>query len=136
MKPELHYLILNNIAYADVLIGDRSLLAEADTYSAEAYKNAPWLPPIIGTRGAVLVELGQVEPGIGLLKQALEKHTDAQSKALNACYLAIAESRRDNATTAQKYLETARSLDSTCYLLQKAEQLIELNVDAAYPALS
>ena len=47
-------IILNNVAYADALIGDPALLPEADTYSKEAYGAAPWVPSIIGTRGTVL----------------------------------------------------------------------------------
>jgi hypothetical protein len=41
-KPNgTRYIILNNIAYVDALIGDPGLLPEADAYSKEAYAAAP-----------------------------------------------------------------------------------------------
>ena len=125
-KPnEKRYLILNNIAYTDALIGGHELLAEADAYSKEAYDNAPWAAYILGTRGTVLVELGQLEPGIKLLKEAFEKHTGERNKALNACHLAIAWFRTGDRKEAENYLQLGRQLDPECSLLERAES--ELN---------
>jgi tetratricopeptide (TPR) repeat protein len=127
LKPELKYMVLNNIAYANLMVGDSQLLPEADAYSAEAYQNAPWMPAIAGTRGAVLVEMGRLNEGVSLLKRAMAEHTDAQGKAANACYLAIAESHRGNPEEARRYLETARALDPTCYLLPRATEQLALS---------
>jgi tetratricopeptide (TPR) repeat protein len=120
MKPEHKFVVLNNIASADILIGDPSLLAEADRYSAEAYQNAPWAPPIIGTRGAVLVEMGQLDEGIALLQEAMAKNTEAQGKAFEACYIAIGEKRRGNVAEGRRYLDMARSLDPRCPQIARA----------------
>jgi len=112
------FLLLENIAYTNILINRVDLLQEAAIYSAEAYQNAPWEPAIIGTRGAVLVELGQLDEGIMLLKVAMAKHSSAQGKAANACHAAIGESRRGNVSESQHYFHIARSLDPQCYLLE------------------
>jgi tetratricopeptide (TPR) repeat protein len=120
-EPGLHYLLLNNIAYLNALIGDPSLLPEADQLSAEALKHLPWLPAVIGTRGTVLVELGRFEEGITLLKKSMSLHGDKQGKALNACHVAIGELRRGDPDGARKYLATARTLDPRCFLLPTVE---------------
>ncbi len=118
LKPSLKFTLMNNIAYTNILINRVDLLQEAAIYSAEAYQNAPWEPAIIGTRGAVLVELGQLAEGIMLLKVAMAKHSSAQGKAANACHAAIGESRRGNVSESQNYFQIARSLDPQCYLLE------------------
>ncbi|HSL45630.1 MAG TPA: site-2 protease family protein [Anaerolineales bacterium] len=120
-EPGLYNLLLNNVAYLDALLGDRSLLPEADQFSFEALKHLPWLPAVIGTRGTVLVELGQLEEGIATLKKSMAMHGDKQGKALNAGHIAIGELRRGDLNAARKYLATARTLDPKCFLLQDVE---------------
>jgi len=126
--PELNAagraIILNNIAYADVLIGDAHLLAEADRYSQEAMKNFGWMAPVKGTRGCVLLELGQIEPAITLLLEAMKENDLASSKSLNACSLAIAEARRGKPTEGRKFIEEARRLNHACFLLARAEEAV------------
>ena len=120
-KHDKHYLLLNNIAYVDALIGDPELLPEADAYSKEAYNRTPWVPSFCGTRGTVLVEMGQFEEGIKLLQEAFEKHEQVPNKALNACNLAIAYARIGNRIQASKYLQLARQIDPKCPLLGRTE---------------
>ncbi len=119
--PGLHYILLNNIAYLDALLRDPSLLPEADQFSAEALKHLPWLPAITGTRGTVLVELGQLDEGIALLKRSMSLSPDKQAKALNACHIAIGELRRGNLEGARKYLVSAKTLDASCFLIPYVE---------------
>jgi tetratricopeptide (TPR) repeat protein len=120
-EPGFRFILLNNIAYIDALLGDPSLLAEADQYSTEAYKHLQWIPAVIGTRGTVLVELGEFEEGIALLKKSMAVHPDKQGKALNACHIAIGEYRRGHLTEAHKYLSTARTLDPRGMLIPQVE---------------
>ncbi len=115
------YMILNNLAYVDALIGTPELLTEADTYSKEAYSAIPWVPFFAGTRGTVLVAMGQLEPGIKLLKDAFERVPTPRSKAENACHLAIAHARLGKYDEAEKYLKLARQLNSTCRIIERAE---------------
>jgi tetratricopeptide (TPR) repeat protein len=98
---------------------DPELLAETDQFSKEACEAFPWSSYFAGTRGAVLVELGQSEAGMDLLSRALKKNNDAYNKAVNACYLALGEAQLGNREAAQLYLETARRLDRTCPVLKR-----------------
>ncbi len=69
----------------------------------------------------MLVELGQLQEGIALLEGSLAKSEEANSKASEACHLAIAETRRGDHPTARRYLDLARKLDPGCYMLPRAE---------------
>lgn len=120
-EPALHYILLNNVAYLNALMGDPALLPEADQYSAEALKHLPWVAPVIGTRGTVLVELGQIEEGVAMLKKSMSLHPDKQGKALNACHIALGDYRRGEAAEAHKYLVTAQTLDPGCMLLPRVK---------------
>lgn len=113
--------MLNNIAYADALTDDPELLPEADAYSKEAYDSVPWSPPIIGTRGTVLVAMGRFQEGIELLKESFVKHNAPRGKALNACHLAIAYAQMGNRGEGENYLKLARQVDPQCQLIERAE---------------
>ena len=54
----------NNIAFAEVVLGDPENYAEADAFSAAALAAHPELAPFVGTRGAVLVRLGRAGRGV------------------------------------------------------------------------
>jgi tetratricopeptide (TPR) repeat protein len=127
------YTILNNIAYADALTNKPEWLPEADAYSKQAYTALPWVPAFVGTRGTVLVAMGQFEEGIKLLKQSFEGAWSPRSKAENACHLALAHVRTGNQGDAQKYLEVARQLDSHCKLINRAEVELGGSVSLAQP---
>jgi tetratricopeptide (TPR) repeat protein len=124
--PEImKYIARNNIAFADIMLENPSLLQEADEYSALAYQNMKWEPLLAGTRGAVLVAIGKYDEGIELLKVAFAKSLDKSGRASDACFLARAEHRRGNPVEAKKYIEMARKLDPTCDLIKKVEQEME-----------
>ncbi|HTV39156.1 MAG TPA: hypothetical protein VMF08_01165 [Candidatus Sulfotelmatobacter sp.] len=118
--PGWRFILLNNIAYADSLTGDPSLLPEADAYSEEVYRNIPWADFAMGTRGTVLVEMEKYEDGIRLLKESIKKSEEPRSKALNNCHLSIAYARLGDYEQADKYLKLARQMDPRCSLLERA----------------
>jgi hypothetical protein len=123
--PRYHRALLqNNLAWVDLMIGHPSSLTEADRYSEAALKTSPHMPHFKGTRGAVLIELGRVEDGIKLVKQALAFHTEIAARAGSFCWLAIATNRLGRVEEAKKYLETARQIDARCKLIARAEQEI------------
>ncbi len=124
LTGELKYIAMNNVAYANLMLEDSSLLGEADEYSAQAVKNVPWHPALIGTRGSVLVELGQVEAGLELLKTALKKSPHKRNKAENACGIALGELKRGRPIQAERYLEAARRFDPHCVLLERVTRKI------------
>jgi tetratricopeptide (TPR) repeat protein len=122
--PLIHSMIKNNIAYADALLGRSDLLEEADRYSLEAMASIAWHPAIKGTRGTVLATLGRYDEAVPLLRDAMKEHDSPRSKAANACWLAIAESKRGNPTAARAYFDEAKKLDSTCLWLERAQSAL------------
>jgi hypothetical protein len=116
---DLDSLLLNNIAYNILLTGKSDLLPKADIASRLALKQRPWLIHCKGTRGSVLVELGQYDEGLKLLHEAMQKHLEKSGKALNACYIGIAEARLGNFVESANYFSIARRLDPDCVLLDR-----------------
>ena len=121
----IKYIAMNNVAYANIMLEDPALIPEADEYSALAYKNFAWEPLIGGTRGAVLVSMGQIDEGIELLKNAMARSFDRRAKAADACLVARGEMKRGNSIEAKKYLDAARQLDPECLLLERVSREVE-----------
>ena len=124
-QPLIHSIILNNIAYTNSLIGTPELMPEADRYSAEALAQLSWMPSIKGTRGSVLLELGRIDEALPFLREAMQTHDVPNNKAQNACWLAIAEIRNGNPEAGRKYLTMAREFDSTCFLLERTQKVLD-----------
>lgn len=120
LDPRLRPIVFNNLAAADLLIGRPDLLVEADRYSEEALRHAPWLPAVRGTRGGALVETGKLDEGLALLRGAIDAVKDPAQKTILVCYIAMGERRKGNADEARRCLETARALDPECPLLARA----------------
>jgi tetratricopeptide (TPR) repeat protein len=123
-KPLHRRILLTNIACADVLLRDPNLLPEADRYSKEAYQNMGWDPVVVGTRGAVLVNMGCLEEGIRLLRRSMTGRKDSTGKALDAYHLALAEHRRGNAKESRRYCQLVRKYDPDFFLLDSLEREI------------
>jgi len=119
IKPGQKMIILNNIAYTNILSGRADLAEEANRYSEEAYKNLPWVPAVKGTRGAVLVETGHVDEGLALLREAYEAYSEPEAKALNAAHIALGEKLRGNTEESMRYLRVVQTLDPQCQLLNR-----------------
>jgi Tfp pilus assembly protein PilF len=109
--PVQNALALNNLAYSNIKLGDPQLLSEADICSSQAMEKLPWMPAVKGTRGAVLVELGQIQEGIILLRESMQDAESNAHKAENACLIALAEKKRGNREECQRYLDMARTFD-------------------------
>jgi len=127
-KPDLprvyRYIALNNVAYANILLEDASLLPEADEFSKEAYNHMPWVPAIVGTRGTVLAAMGHYVDGIDLLKKAMAAQTEKQDIAADSYHLAIAEASRGNLEIARSHYDLACKLDDKIYLKKKTEKVL------------
>lgn len=116
---QLRYTMFNNIAWTDVLMGDPALMWEADAGSRLALEAQPSVAPFKGTRGAVLVEMGDLDAGLRLLHEALRENEDDRNKALNACFIGIANARRSDLEQCRSYFALARRLDPECVLLAR-----------------
>jgi tetratricopeptide (TPR) repeat protein len=117
IEPQSRFAALNTVAYADCMSRNQSLLGEADECSMEAMRNIPWDSKTKAIRGAVLVELGRINEGVAMLRNAMDEHEDNANKAIAACHLAIAEERRGNVPEARASWAMARQFDPKCVLL-------------------
>ncbi|MBE3145470.1 MAG: site-2 protease family protein [Planctomycetes bacterium] len=97
LKPAMAIHLLNNIATADVMMGTKELLDEADVFSQTACEKMPWQPEFKGTRGLVLAKKGHIEQGLALLKEAMDKTENSSHKAVYASYIAEFENKKSNA---------------------------------------
>lgn len=117
---------LNNLAWADLMTGDRSLLPEADAASLEALTIWPKLSSIRGTRGFALVQSGRVDEGLLLTLSAYHKMKEPSGRASDACVIAIASVYAGRTADAYRWLARARRFDPACALLARAEALAQL----------
>jgi tetratricopeptide (TPR) repeat protein len=122
--PLMRPLMLNNIAYANALLGGDDLIKEADAFSLEAMATIGWMPAVMGTRGTVLANLGRFEEALPLLHESLSQEVSPNHKSQNACLIAEVECRRGHLDLARTYLEEARKLDPKCSLLVRAETIL------------
>ncbi len=123
--PAMRFLYSNNVAYADALSENPELLPEADAYSKNAYAGLPWMAAVTGTRGTVLIAMGNYDEGMELLKRSMEDAHSARDKAENACHMAVALTKTGRRDEARKYFELARGLDSKCPLLNRTERALK-----------
>ena len=114
---------LNNLAWGHLMIGDAAHLAEADRRSSAAYAMLPDHAGARSTRGSVLVEKGEIDQGIALLRSAMNAAERDQSKACCASFLAIGERRLGHVDAAERMLAEARRLDCKCEVLPRAERV-------------
>lgn len=108
-KPELRPILLNNIAWASAVDGNKEYLEIADKCSKEALDSNPTFAIFIGTRGTVLVYLGRTAEGISLLKKSYRQHSIPESRAAAALFIALGYAMSGDRAAAQKWLEKARS---------------------------
>ncbi len=116
---ELRFSIFNAIAYGNALAGDSRLFEEAEVCSRLALEHDPRNVHHKGTRGCVLMVLGEFDSGRKLLLEAVKEHPERRGQALGACHIAIAEARRGNRRESDNFFSIARRLDPKCALLER-----------------
>ncbi len=116
---EMRALFLNNIAFLYLLSREPGWLIKADVSSRLSFTHRPEFIPFKGTRGSVLIELGNYQEGLNLLHDALSKHIEPDMQAQNVCYIAIAEARLGNVAESRNYFTLARKLSPNCSLLDR-----------------
>jgi hypothetical protein len=119
-KP-LRAVLENNLAWTYAMLGDPAHMEEAARLSERALCADPRSGAYLGTRGAVLLELGRVEEAVRLLEKARARN-ERHNQALNHCLLAVARSRLANPQAALHDLHAAERLDANCVLLPRARQ--------------
>jgi len=127
-------ILRNDLAWADVLLGSTTLLAEADEASAAALSQMPWEASVQGTRGTVLAILGKPDEAMQLLRKSIKGADRRSSRSTNFCAMAIAEHRQGHERAATELIKKARHLDPKCDLLSRAEQELAGHPVALPPA--
>ena len=82
--------------------------ADLDAWSRQALALGPWQPTLLGSRGAVLVELGHCEEGKALLAPlASPGRSRSIDSFMSRAFLALAEHRLGNAAAARQFADAA-----------------------------
>lgn len=97
LAPDMVIRLLNDIAGVDFRMGTQDLLDEADIFSRTACEKMPWQTEFKWTRGYVLIEKGNVEQGLALLKEVMARLEPSPNKEALANYIAEYESKNSNA---------------------------------------
>jgi hypothetical protein len=121
IPPLAAALVANNYAWAIFMLNDPMRLKAADRASAKALAAAPDHPNVLGTRGAILVELGEVVAGQRLLTRSLRLHRERFSRASALACLAFASARQGDQEESLRLLAHARRLDRDCDVLIRVE---------------
>jgi Peptidase family M50 len=120
LAPVQRALYRNNLAWADLMLGDPSLLPEAFEASKEAIGALPDQPAIKGTRAYALILQGAIEDGLVLGAEALRRNTTKESRASNACVLGIGYTRSGRLEAGRRQIATAMRLDPDNELIERA----------------
>ena len=129
LPPESDALLLNCIAWADLVSWNPEKLESADKCSAQAIEALPWVPAIKGTRGSVLLTSGKVDDGIYLLEQAWAENEDPSNQALNAAFLALGAARLGRHEEARNWLRQAGKLDPGCRQLDRIRHELDERIE-------
>ena len=82
-----------------------------------------------GTRGSVLIEMGELEEGVKLLNQVVEHDPSAFDRAIAASYIALAEIKRGQHEAASVWLAKAQAFDPHCVPLKRFQKMLVINKD-------
>jgi tetratricopeptide (TPR) repeat protein len=115
---EYNFLINNNLAWLSLLQNDQASLIEADKFSKMAYDLNPDVPSVRGTRGCSLIEIGQIDEGINLLKKNVHLNKPIEKEINNPvgfffiAYAYYMKGEKDKARQYLKKLEGFENLDA------------------------
>ena len=111
----------------NVLLFDiRELLPIAEQYSDELLTKDPENLTLLGTRGSVLVALGQIDAGMRMLQRVYASSHSLVDRSISASFLAIAEQLSGNSETARLWLEKAVTADPDCPAVRRAQLALEM----------
>jgi len=100
------FLLYNNLAWAYMLKFEEQALEKADEYSKIAFQLCPQSQYAINTRGCVLIEKGEFEDGIGILRKTINirKRVDKKTNnPVNFIYIAYGHYLKGEYLKALKY---------------------------------
>jgi hypothetical protein len=103
-------LVLDALVTDGLLFADPMLLAEMEQWSLRALQLGPEVRTLVGSRGAVLVELGRYQEGKALLEGvAFTVDTESFDVLMSSIFLARAEHALGNGAAAAALMTQVRS---------------------------
>ncbi|HYJ60553.1 MAG TPA: site-2 protease family protein [Actinomycetota bacterium] len=120
LLPLQRALFQNNLAWADLMSGDPSLVAEALAASEAAFAELPMLPAVQGTRGFALILSGAIDDGIDLCTRSSRRHRVLDDRASNLCAISIGAARQGRVAAAERHLTQAIRLSPENRLIDRA----------------
>jgi hypothetical protein len=115
---------LTQLAWAEVLTGDATLIPDADRHSDEALRLMPWEPGVLTTRGIVLVALGRPDEGVALLEASRRPDSRPRDRAVVDAFLAWAALQNKDVFRARQLLAQVRAEDPSCVMTERVERLL------------
>ncbi len=103
-------ILLNNAAWAAVLVGGQENLAAGLTQAEQAFAMLPWVDSVCITYGAILVENGDAKTALRPLTSAYYAYREPHGKAIAAGYLALVRAMQGDGARSEMLLAEARSL--------------------------
>lgn len=116
--------IVDKIAIADLLIGTPELLAEADIFTAQCVRTAPWDGNYQTTRGSFLIASGQLNEGRAILEATLKEPPGSTDYACAHAFLAIADARQGRVEEANRHLAEVRKLCPSSSMIERIAQKV------------
>jgi hypothetical protein len=128
VNPAWRWIVLNDWSWYAFRVRDEADVRLADARSAEALSLSPKAPPVLGTRGAILLWRGRVSEAIPLLERSLTGAKTPVSRVINGCLIAIAHASRGESARATELLEAARAEGVSDPLLDEARRRVDAAV--------
>jgi len=107
---EERLVVLDDLVTYGVVSSDPAVRCHLDEWSLQALALGPELPTLLGSRGAVLIELGRYEAGKALLEPLVATYRgESFDSLMTQAFLARAEHALGNPEVARRLADAARS---------------------------
>lgn len=124
LAPEEKMWVLDALVTDGLVSGDPAVLPHLDDWSRQALALGPELPTLLGSRGAVLIEVGRYEEGKALLAPlAAASQAGSLDAFMNRAFLALAERALGNEVSALQFANAARAAAEA---IEKAPHVIAM----------
>jgi len=137
LAPEVELLVLESLLTDALVFADPDLRVHLDAWSSRALSLAPAIKTVRGTRGGVLVELGQYAEAKPFLEPLTSAEETSLDRVLAHAFLARAEYALGNAEQAVRHISQARKIcdaDSQFPAVGCLVRRIEAEVSVVAPA--
>jgi Zn-dependent protease len=125
LPPVARAVMLNDWSWFAFLLRDEANLRLADRRSSDALVLKPDLPPVAGTRGAILLWQGRLAEAVPLLERGLAGAHSTHVRDVQLCLLAIAVAARGDVARAQGLLQQVRQGERTGGLWPEATRAVQ-----------